>query len=223
MRRLAPIAVVALALLPAQALASTRSRARPARCPPGHSRTIAADRQAQVFLGSGSSRESSVFLGCAYGRSHSYVVGGASEPVSSTSGSVGTDRLTLVGTIVAREESSSLSGNPFFEGKHKWFVVVTDLRNGRVLHSVPTGTLSPPRRGVVGSGETTALVLKSDGAVAWIVEIFERPGEYEVHALDGSGGRVLAAGRGIVPNSLALAGSTLFWTQDGKPTSAFLN
>jgi hypothetical protein len=68
-------------------------------------------------------------------------------------------------------------------------------------------------------------VVKSDGAVAWIVAIYgrEHPAEYEVHALDRTGSRVLAFGPGISPRSLALAGSTLYWTQGGNPMSAPLN
>jgi hypothetical protein len=66
--------------------------------------------------------------------------------------------------------------------------------------------------------------VKSDGSVAWIVDVYgsENPVEYQVRALDRSGGRVLASGAGIAPTSLALAGSTLYWTQGGKPFSASL-
>jgi hypothetical protein len=109
-------------------------------------------------------------------------------------------------------------------GFQEWKVVVENLRTGRVLHKVPTGTSSP---GAVGIGPVVSLVVKSDGAVAWIVEneIPARhvPAEYEVHAVDKTGNRLLASGSDIDPHSLALAGSTLYWTQGGKPMSAPLN
>jgi hypothetical protein len=65
-----------------------------------------------------------------------------------------------------------------------------------------------------------AIVVKSDGSVAWIVE---SSSEYQVRAVDKSGSRVLSSGTNIDPHSLALAGSTLYWTQGGKPKSAMLN
>jgi hypothetical protein len=75
----------------------------------------------------------------------------------------------------------------------------------------------------VGIGATAAIVVKSDGAVAWIVETRQEEGTYEVHAVDKAGSRLLASGADIDPSSLALAGSTLYWTQGGKPMSASLN
>ena len=62
-----------------------------------------------------------------------------------------------------------------------------------------------------------------DGSVAWIVETNEEEGEYQVHAVDKSGSRVLASNPDIDPTSLALAGSTLYWTQGGQPATASLN
>jgi hypothetical protein len=80
-----------------------------------------------------------------------------------------------------------------------------------------------------GIGPATAIVTKSNGSLAWIVEVEEEsettkaPALYEVRAADRSGVRVLASGNGIAPNSLALAGSTVYWTQDGKAASTTLN
>jgi len=72
--------------------------------------------------------------------------------------------------------------------------------------------------------------VKSDGAVAWIVETQRGPfvGEtgpptmFEVRAVDRTGSRLLASGSHFDPLSLALAGSTLYWTQGGQPFSAQL-
>jgi uncharacterized Ntn-hydrolase superfamily protein len=66
-------------------------------------------------------------------------------------------------------------------------------------------------------------VVKSDGAVAWILTTVQEHATYQVHALDKTGNHVLATGSDISPHSLAVAGNTLYWTQDGKPTSAALH
>jgi len=38
-----------------------------------------------------------------------------------------------------------------------------------------------------------------------------------------AGTRLLASGFDVSPSSLALAGSTIYWTQGGKPESSTLN
>jgi hypothetical protein len=45
----------------------------------------------------------------------------------------------------------------------------------------------------------------------------------EVHAVDTTGSRLLASGTDIGSKSLALAGSTLYWTQGDTPMSTTLN
>lgn len=82
-------------------------------------------------------------------------------------------------------------------------------------------------------GRAEKIVLKGDGAVAWIAlddlrsERVERErgrevNFYDLYALDSTGERLLASGLELDPSSLALAGSTLYWTEDGKPFSALL-
>jgi hypothetical protein len=68
-----------------------------------------------------------------------------------------------------------------------------------------------------------AIVVKNDGRVAWIVETGYPVAEYQVHAVDKSGNQMLAAGTDVDLHSLALTGSTLYWTQGGKPISSVLN
>jgi hypothetical protein len=80
----------------------------------------------------------------------------------------------------------------------------------------------PPQPSVIGVGPAVAIVAKPDGAVAWIAETGE-PTEYQVHAVDSSGSRTLASGKDIDSGSLALAGNTLYWTQNGQATSAPLH
>jgi hypothetical protein len=69
----------------------------------------------------------------------------------------------------------------------------------------------------------SALLVKSDGSVAWIVETGYPVVQYQVHTVDKSGSRVLASGTDIDPRTLALSGGVLYWTQGGKPMSAVLN
>lgn len=72
----------------------------------------------------------------------------------------------------------------------------------------------------------TDLVLRGDGALAWIVEIRDTAAaspRYQVRAsLRGTGSTLLTEGADIASGSLALAGSTLYWTQAGAPQSASL-
>ena len=77
-----------------------------------------------------------------------------------------------------------------------------------------------------GPGFTSAIVVKTDGAVAWIVEYPVEGGatNYEVHALNETGApRLLASATNIGPTSLALAGSNLYWSQGGQAASALLD
>jgi hypothetical protein len=74
--------------------------------------------------------------------------------------------------------------------------------------------------------DVTDLVLRGDGALAWIVEIrntVDSGPRYQVRAsLGGTVSTLVSEGGDIVPGSLALAGSTLYWTQAGTPHSTRL-
>jgi glucose dehydrogenase len=104
------------------------------------------------------------------------------------------------------------------------YLVVMDLRNGRILHRVPVGTSSPPS---ICFGPVLTMIVKSDGATAWIAEDVQtsesEPDSYEAWAVDKTGARLLVSGPEIEPYSLTLGGSTLYWTQGGKPLSASLD
>jgi hypothetical protein len=221
------LTLTAVTLLAASPGYATGSNRKPAKCPPGRSHLIAADAEAQVYLrpgGSGPSGEyqAEEIFGCAYGGRRAYALSGP-PAFSSQSGSEATD-YTLAGVILVFEsfEVQSIPGLGLPELKR--LIKVENLRTGRLLHKVPTGTSSPNS---IGIGPVVTLVVKSDGAVAWIAGNNKGRGEpatsYEVHALDKTGNRLLASGAEIDPSSLALAGGTLYWTQGGKPMSAVLN
>jgi hypothetical protein len=207
-------------LIPAASVSAAHHRGRAStKCKPGHTRLIAADTQTQVFA---VPKEEKVLLyvGCAYGHKKSFVIGGVGGCTPRICSA--TKHVTLAGPIAAYEEFNFADAG-LGESSSKFLVVVQDLSTGRVLREVPTGTPKSPHPGLVGAGSTTAIVVTSDAAVAWIVESEFKPQEYQVHAVDKSGSRLLASGPGVGPSSLALAGSTLYWTQACRPFSAPLN
>jgi hypothetical protein len=219
MRRIAISAISLIALLlTASATATTRNPSRQAArgCLAGRSHVLAADSQAQIYEAPMSLAfpEFLSIYGCSYGHRRSYLLGPA--PYGSPSGAGGISHEILNGSNVAYEEVENKSCC------QRWWVVVRDLGNGHVLHRLPTGTPIKPEPLSVGIGLAVAIVVKRDGSVAWIVETGEEEGEYQVHAVDKSGSRMLASNPDIDPTSLALAGSTLYWTQ-GQPFSASLN
>ncbi len=153
------------------------------------------------------------FFGCSYGSPRTFYLGEPHYGPTATSSEGGVEPKALVGTILAYEDIGLRQ------------MIVRNLRNGRVLHRVPIGTSAG------GRGEAHSVVLKTDGSVAWIAEFERKPmppaiglvTEYEVGAVDRTGTRVLAVATDIAPKSLALAGSTLYWTQRGAPMSTVLN
>jgi hypothetical protein len=223
----AAVVSFAIASLLAVAATSAASGARKrAPCPPQHIELIAGDTQAAVYLrpegnGNGRGPEHSQFFGCVYAGKRAFSLSDGPPTISSQGGSENSE-FTLAGAFLAYEHlwftSYPESGVPASEQ----YVVVEDLRTGRVLHKVPTGTNGPD---TVGVGPVRSLVLKRDGAVAWIAESLQERHAviYEVHAVDANGSRLLAAGSEVEPASLALAGSTIYWTEGGKPVSAPLS
>ena len=197
---------------------------------PRDAHMVAADAQAQLYVRPERNGPHGTVLwpeafGCVFGRTRSYSLGELAPPTGDGSeGSKGIELETLGGSMVAYEYGAA--GQGFTES----LVVVRSLLSGRILHRVPSGPSSPME---VGAGPLTTLVVKGDGAVAWIVESgFEEPSfanhfvrskEYIVFALDKTGTRQLAVGKNIDPRSLGLVGTTLYWTQGGEPGSAVLN
>jgi hypothetical protein len=202
MRRVGLAVTLLLALVVVSvSAAASKPRARPPVCNAARHHIVAADAQAEVY-----EAQSAIYrelFACAYSSRHgAYALG--VPPKCSASGCGGVEHETLGGAMVAYEEFASGE-----EGY--WHVVVRDLRTGHVLHrAASTGSFTPE------------IVVKSDGAVAWSA-ITVKPTAYAIVTLDKTGTHVVAEGPNVVPTSLALAGSTLYWTQDGKPMSAPIN
>jgi hypothetical protein len=217
MRRALVLALSVGLVLPTVAAAGKHHRRHvrtPWICRPGHPNVVAANTRAEVFEVLDGRR-----FGCVYGQRRPVVLGQADY--GSSSGSGGSGDYTLAGTTVAFTETfcnGALGPSGCSES-----LKVANLRTGPLLHQVSVMNARC-------SGRVLQLVLKDDGAVAWITEnsyggggASEEMGcpyrseAREVHALDSSGERVLAAGTNIDASSLALAGSTVYWMQGGQP------
>ncbi len=90
----------------------------------------------------------------------------------------------------------------------------------------PTGNAPHPDKDHIGIGRAVSVVLSRRGWLAWIVSIRQNDlapeaTRYQVHALDSHGERTLAVS-GVDPQSLALAGSTVYWAAGGQPFSTVL-
>jgi hypothetical protein len=199
---LGTLAVVTLLMTSSAAGARVRP-AKDTNCPSGK-HALVADAQAEVYeTGGGAERE---IFACAYAGGRTYALGPKPEGTPEGGGGVAPDTVTLTGAVVAYEKFGVRT-----EGPSYWRVIVRNLRSGRVLHRLPSM-----------GGFVWSLVVKSDGSVAWIVNTRGQPLEYSVVSAGKTGIRTLASGLDVAPSSLALAGSTLYWTQDGKPFSAVL-
>lgn len=224
MRRTTLCSTLLLALLAATppASAAPSQRRTPPKCAPRHSRLLVADAQVEVYIrpegfGPRGGYQAEEVFGCTYGHRRAYALG--PPPSYSSGGSAGVDKETLTGPIVAYEAFSE----GMEDGYSRSEVVVRNLSNGHVLHEVPTGTSPTPKPGHVGIGSVVAFVVKRDGAVAWVLKVGIRPVEYQVHAVDKHGSRVLAAGPEIDPSSLRLVDNTLSWTQGGQTFTGSLS
>jgi hypothetical protein len=97
-----------------------------------------------------------------------------------------------------------------------------DLRRTRDGRRVRRVAAAPSAPGSLA--DVTDLVLRGNGTMAWIVERRDSPTappRYELRRSgSGASSSVLAQGVDIAPGSLALAGSTLYWTQAGTAHSA---
>jgi hypothetical protein len=239
--RLAIATIFVLAFLTLSAASTARSIRRPL-CVPGHSHLIVAGARAEIFEAPeppGPPEYLGVW-GCVYGH-RAYFLGPLPTLTRPPAGSV--SQLKLAGSMAAYEEGTS---EPH-EGTEKmeWRVVVRDLRNGRIVHRVPSGIPLQPEAGQVGVGNVLSLIVKSDGSAAWIVEDLGRSKGggtlssetyFDLEEVDKSGMRLVASGTNIDPSSLALSitggdisgeltsrqGDTLYWTQGGQRLSALL-
>lgn len=245
MRSKATLIVLAtISLVALEASTGAAEGARVPSCPPKHHvHVIVADRLAVVYKGpgtteSGAPSEYTEIFGCVRSLGRSYLLGSPPSSGGSPSGTGGTAKYRLSGTVVAFE---SYGYAPLFQPEgasiqHE--IIVRNLRNGRTLHRLPTGTGNSAKEredGDVGIGGATTLVVNSAGAVAWVVSVYTEAlgareaaehreiSEYQLHVADSTGTRVLSEGTTTTSLSLRLKGSVLSWEVAGKRYYATLH
>jgi hypothetical protein len=174
---------------------------RPAGCGPHAAQTLAASQKARVYQLGGE------VYGCALGSPHSYRLGAAARTI----------REGRAGPVAVAGGYAGYGLTRFGIDTVSSQVVVRNLGNGRELHDTPAITSLLPE----SFQSVDAIVLKSDGAVAWIsaVEsvISTRGHQIEVLRIDDRGQATLDSGSGIESGSLRLHGSTVAW-RDGSVT-----
>jgi hypothetical protein len=155
------------------------------------------EREVVPFVGGGHEVQTVIATrGCVYGRKGSYKLGEELVPAGTEDDGY-TRHYVLAGATVAYEKFFTTETRYTREGeatRTSWRVIVRDLRTGRVLHDVPTGTPLKPESGYIGVGNIVALVVATDGSVAWVAEHYERSATpsgteapyFDVYAVDGS-------------------------------------
>jgi hypothetical protein len=240
--RYASILGIAGLLLAAVSSSASTHGAASQECPRTGVHVLLADTQARVYVVPNYAalkgpfkttydKEGLNVRACAYGQKRSYKL--ATYPECPESGEtvkecVDAEQDILSNAMLAYPENIVSANKYGTEPRESsWQVVVRDLRTGRVLHRVPTGTPLKPEPHYTGVGPALAIVVKGDGVVAWLAEDKQRSQHgatfYDIGAADRTGTRLIASGTDISPSSLRLTGNTLHWKQDGKPMSSTLN
>jgi hypothetical protein len=102
-------------------------------------------------------------------------------------------------------------------------VIVRRFSDGKTLRSAAAIT---GRLGVESYSAVDSLVLKPDGAVAWIATgssiVSHGAPQREVHKVDRAGPSLLDSGSSVRPSSLRLRGSTVTWKHGGAVRSTTL-
>lgn len=181
----APVRVLTHALRPAAA-----------RCGPQAAKTLAADSRARIYAIGDS------VYGCANGGRRAYLLGHRSRSLSRQS-RIGA--MALAGVVAAYGLTQSGVDTA------STTVVVRRLDTGRTLHDVNaiTGLLGPEF-----FEEVDALVVKADGAVAWIgrgSSILQKEATAQVNRIDRRGEATLERVTTGLIGALRLRGSRLSW------------
>jgi hypothetical protein len=198
------VLVLGVAML---APASGQARKRHRTCYPAHTKTLVASARARVFRTRRVVQDAHVTYGCLLSRKRPFRFYLPDFPS-------GFDPIVLAGRYVAYGDYSDCAAS-FCDPNS---VILQNLRNGHITFADGPG---------IRIANVSALVLKRDGSVAWIASTFDefgalQPGRQVVKVERGAGPVVLDSGTGVVADSLALAGSTLYWTKNGAPFSASL-
>jgi hypothetical protein len=196
--RVVPLIVMLVLVL--AGTATGRNRANPCV---GRATTVVANPNVRVI------RRGAEFWACGKAWRRGHLLGRNGASLTSTQS---VSNIRIAGRFVAWATSLQDHENGSF------YVNVADAVRGG-SHGYQTGS-PPPDVLSAGIGPATAVVLQSAGGVAWIAQDESMPNRYEVHAVSAQGRRLLAAGLGIDPKSLASSGATVYWSQDGTAHAA---
>jgi hypothetical protein len=201
--RIALAAALAALLFPGAAAAKTH---RPT-CFPPHTKTIATDAKVRVFQTRKVVEHAHVTYGCLLERKRPVKFLLLDFPT-------GFGPIALAAPYVAYGDYSDCAAS--FCNPNA--VVLQDLRGGK----------GQEVQGSVSVATVDGLVLKPNGSLAFIASTFDPtgtilPGLSVVKVEHGATPVVLDSSPGVDGGSLALAGSTLYWTDAGTPVSAPLN
>jgi hypothetical protein len=183
------------------------SAGTPARCGPAGARTLAASGVARVF------EQGTVVSGCSSKT-------GRTVRLGQTRTCLGQPR---VGVVAVAGELTAYATQTCGVDTGAASLVLRRLSDGRQLGSYEA--VSPPV-GPESYRSVVAVVLRADGAVAWIgsaSSIISHRSELQVQAVSGGAHRQLDRGPGIGPHSLRLRGTRLTWTDAGRTRSATLS
>jgi hypothetical protein len=180
-------------------------------CAKKGSKTVAASERARIYTqkGTGQEKGSVLYFGCWYSNERRTKIYTAGDPDVDHAGT-----FRLAEKFVGFEtETADPTG-----GESDASVQVFNLKTGKRVASELVGDNNATFHSV------TALVVKANGSFGWIeAATAASQVNRRVKARDKSGLRLLDDGTDIRPDSLALAGSTLYWTRGGAPRSASLN
>jgi|HubBroStandDraft_2_1064218.scaffolds.fasta_scaffold15523_7 hypothetical protein len=231
MRQIVPVLMATATLLaPAVAHGAAKHAERAPTCPPPHAHVVLADKAAVVFRLETFNRrldeQEHEEAACSHANRNPFVLSWCDDLECE---GPSFNELTLAGNMLAYERYAT-SGSEKYETAEpaSWTIQVRNLATHRLIHSSPTSTSEPPST-VIGNGPAKGVVVKSDGSVAWIAVDGWHPyapspvTTYQVWKIDRTGQHLLAMGPHIVPGSIALAGNTVYWTDDGTPEMATLN
>jgi hypothetical protein len=191
--------------LSAVGLAGGDATATGVACGPSAARTLAHDAVARVYASGGNA------YGCVVGRAGKIRLGA----VGLSPGRAHIEAVRVAGRIAAY----GLLRSGVDTGVA--IVNVRRLTTGKLLAQRPATT----RVGVEGFRSVDSLVLKSDGAVAWIATARSiGPPKFirQVQLLDGGGFRRLDSGPEVVASSLTLHRSRLSWKHGAATRTATL-
>jgi hypothetical protein len=179
----------------------------PGPCGSSADKTLAADGSARIY------QQGRVIYGCAG-------LGGRSYRLGVSQSCINSDRVAPV-ALAGKVAAYGVQRCGVDTGTAQ--VVVRRLADGKVLRAAPATSRVP---GAESYQSVATVVVKADGAVAWIGQahsILGHRAQIEVHRIDGHGAAELDSGAGIAVGSLRLHGSQLSWTHSLSERSATLS